>query len=209
MLQLLKVAVTCWLSHGAACKKCRERCDQIIETLDDILVKNHNAEWTGYESSLLKPTTVLQITFFDVLSVTNGLCLLLQSGKKGFGAISRAVKSTLLILEDIKEDVDSIHLKSFKQSEDIIERVSCIETRSTVACGTNKQNCIDASVTRIEFHSSTINPFTDALMKEISYAFNLSGYPVLTAFLKLVPDDLPESISSELRDNGTQESCVD
>ena len=46
-------------------------------------------------------------------------------------------------------------------------------------------------------------------MKEISYAFSLSGYPVLTDFLKLVPDDLPESISSERRENGTQELCVD
>ena len=99
VLQLLKAVVTRWLSHGAACKRCRERYEQTIEALDDILVKNRNAEWIGYRSSLLKATTVFQITFLeDVRSVTNGLCLLLQSDKKDFGAISRAVNSTLLIL---------------------------------------------------------------------------------------------------------------
>ena len=69
------------------------------KSLDDILVNNYNAEWIGYRSSLLKPTTVFQITFLeDVLSITNGLCLLLQSDKKDFGAISIAVNSTLVIL---------------------------------------------------------------------------------------------------------------
>ena len=115
VLQLLKAAVTRWLSHGAAYKRCRERYEQIIKALDDILVKNRNVEWIGYRYSLLKPTTVFQITFLeDVLSVTNGLCFLLNSDKKDFGAISRAVNSTLVILEEIKKDVDSIYLKSFK-----------------------------------------------------------------------------------------------
>ena len=171
---------------------------QIIEALDDILVKTRNAEWIGCQSSLLRPTTVLQIAFIeDVLSVTNGLCLLLQSVQKDFGAISRAVDSMLMILEEIKEDIDSIHLISFRQSEDIIERVSLIEMWSTVAGGMRKQSRIDASVARIKFHSSTINPFIDALMKEITYAFDLLELPVLTAFLKFDHVDLPESTSSE------------
>ena len=85
-------------------------------------MKNRNVEWIGYQSSLLKPITVLQITFLeDVLSVTSGLFLLLQSDKKDFGAISRAVNSNLVILEEIKEDVDSIILKSFEQNEDTTE----------------------------------------------------------------------------------------
>ena len=127
-VQLLKAAVTGWLSHGAACKKCRECYEQIIEALDDIFVKNRNAEWIGCRSSLLKPTTFLQITLLeDVLSVTNELSLSLHGHKKDFRTISRAVISTLVIPEEIKEDVDSIHMKSFKQSEDIIEIVSLIE----------------------------------------------------------------------------------
>ena len=64
----------------------------IIESMDDILAKRQNAEWIGYRPELLQPRTVLQITFLeDVLSVTNALCLLLQSDRKDFGAISRAV----------------------------------------------------------------------------------------------------------------------
>ena len=122
---------------------------------------------------------------------------MLQSDRKGFGAIYRAVNSTLVILEEIKEDVDSIHLKSSKQSEDIIERVLLIEMGSTVVGGTKKQSRIDTSITRIEFYSSTINPLIAVLMKEITYAFDLLELPVLTAFLKLDPADLPESISLE------------
>ena len=149
---------------------------------------------------------LLQITFLeDVLSVTNGLCLLHQSDKKDFGAISRAVNSTLVILEEIKEDVDSVHLKSLKKSGDIIERVSLIEMRSTGAGGTRKQSRIDASVGRTEFHSSTINPFIDSLMKEITYAFNLSELRMLAAFLKLDLADLHESTSSEFQEYGKQE----
>ena len=137
VLQLLKAAVTCRLLHGATCRSCREHYEQIIKTLDDILVKNSNAKWIGYRSSLLKPTTFFQMTFIeDVLSVTNGLYLLLQSNKKDFRAISRTVNSTIMIPEEIKEDLHSIYLKSFKQSEDIIERIWLIEVRRAVAGGT-------------------------------------------------------------------------
>ena len=55
--------------------------------------------------------------------------------------------------------------------------------RITVAGGTRKQSRIHASITTTEFHSSTFNPYTDALMKEITYAFDLSELHVLTAFL--------------------------
>ena len=144
VLQHLKAAVT-RLSHGAAWKRCREHYEQIIEALDDISEKNHHVEWIGYRFPLLKPTTVLQITFLeDVLPVTDGLCPLLQSNMKAFGVISRAANSMLMILEEIKEEVDSIRLKSFKQSEDITDRVSLNEMGSTVAGRTRKQSHIDA-----------------------------------------------------------------
>ena len=73
--------------------------------MDDIVSTNKNAEWIGYRASLLKERTVLEITFLeDVLSVTNSLCLLLQSDKKDFGAISRSVKSTVGVLNLMKSD---------------------------------------------------------------------------------------------------------
>ena len=164
--------------------------EQITEALN-ILVKNHNVELVGYRSCLLNATTVFQITFLeDVLSVTNGLCLL------------------LVILEEIKEDIDSIYFKSLKQSEDITERFSLIEMRSTVTSGTRMQSCIATSITRLEFHSSTINPFIDVLMEEITYGFDLSELPMLTTFLKLDTADLPESTSSEFREYGMQQLQV-
>ena len=52
-----------------------------------------------------------------------------------FQAIFRAVNSMLTIPEEIKEDIDLIYLKSFKQSEDIIERASL-----TVVGGTKKES---------------------------------------------------------------------
>ena len=88
VLQLLKAAVTHLFSHGAACKRCKKHYEQIIKPLDDILVKNPNAEWIVYQSSLLKPTTVLQIMFLEDQLVINGLCLLLQSNKKDFKQFS-------------------------------------------------------------------------------------------------------------------------
>ena len=69
---------------------------------------------------------------------------MLQSNKKAFGVISRAANLMLMILEEIKEDVDSVLLKSFTQSEDITKRVSLNEMESTVAGGTRKQSRIDA-----------------------------------------------------------------
>ena len=71
--------------------------------------------------------TIFQITFLDdVLSVTNALSLLLQSDVKDFAAISRIVSSTLQILEDIGNDFDSIYLKSFNKSAEIIEKIEIL-----------------------------------------------------------------------------------
>ena len=47
-LQLVKAAVTRWLSHGAACRRCRESYVELVESLDQMLTQNKNAEWLGY-----------------------------------------------------------------------------------------------------------------------------------------------------------------
>ena len=74
-----------------------------------------------------KEIPIFQITFLDdVLSVTNALSLLLQSNVKDFAAISRIVSSTLQILEDIGNDFDSIYLKSFNKSAEIIEKIEIL-----------------------------------------------------------------------------------
>ena len=87
-LNLVKAVVTRWLSHGAACKRCRERYHFINEALDDIISTTNNPELVTYRNTLLDTETVYQITFLeDVLSVTNILSLLLPSDKKDFSAI--------------------------------------------------------------------------------------------------------------------------
>ena len=63
VLQLLKAAVTRRLSNGAACKRYREHYKQIIEVLDDILVKNYIAEWIATDLPYLN-----QPLFFRLLS---------------------------------------------------------------------------------------------------------------------------------------------
>ena len=70
-LNLVKAAVTRWLSHGAACRRCRERYVVIIESLDDIVSNKANAELLGHRDTLLQTKTVYRITFLedDILSL--------------------------------------------------------------------------------------------------------------------------------------------
>ena len=70
-LNVIKVAVTRWLSHGAACKRCRERYRIILGSLDDIKTRNPRPELISYRDEMLNAQTASQITFLeDVLSVT-------------------------------------------------------------------------------------------------------------------------------------------
>ena len=88
--------------------------------------------------------TVFQITFLeDILSVTNILCLILQSNRKDFAAVSRAVKSIIAILEDKQNSVKSIHLQTFKKADEIIQKLSTIEICTTVSGTKRKKHKID------------------------------------------------------------------
>ena len=49
-LTVAKATITRWLSHGVACKRCRERYSVIVEALDNIIVKNPKPELIGYRS---------------------------------------------------------------------------------------------------------------------------------------------------------------
>ena len=77
-LNVVKAAVTRWLSHGAACKRCLERYDTILGALDDIITRAPKPELVGYRDEMLNSQTILRITFLeDVLSLTNTLSLVL------------------------------------------------------------------------------------------------------------------------------------
>ena len=79
-LHLVNTVVTRWLSHGATCKRCLERYEEILEALDQVLVAKPNPEISGYWSDLLEPSTVLELSLLDdILTIISKLCLLLQS----------------------------------------------------------------------------------------------------------------------------------
>ena len=152
-LNLVKAVVTRWLSHGAACKRCRERYHIIIEALDDIISTTNNPEPVTYRNTLLDTETAYQITFLkDVLSVTNILLLLLQSDKKYFSAIARSVNTVIEILKNIGENIDTNHLKNFKNANDIIEKIEVYERQNIVSSGTHKRQKQDHNLTKDIFH---------------------------------------------------------
>ena len=178
-LNLVKAAVTRWLSHGAACRQCRERYVVIIESLDDIVSNKANAELLGHRDTLLQTKTVYRITFLeDVLSVTNALSLLLQSDRKDFAAISRSVNSTMHVLKAIGEDRNCSHLRSFNKSNEIIENIEMYERRNIVSFGTRKRSRQDYNESSDDFHEHVIQPFIMALTKEMKDAFDLSNLPI-------------------------------
>ena len=138
-LSVIKAAVTRWLSHGAACKRCRERYGIILGALDDIIIRNPKAELIGYREELLDAKTVLEITFLeDVLSITNTLSLVLQSDRKDFGAVRRAMASTLSILRDMSTDSNSVHLKSFKSHGEVMAQLDNFNRKNVASRGTRK-----------------------------------------------------------------------
>ena len=121
-LNVIKAAVTRWLSHGAACKRCRERYGMILGSLDNILTRNLRPGLDGYHDEMLNAHTVLQITFLkDVLTITNILSLVLQSDRKDFRAARCALSTTLTTLNDM-QNISSVHLKSFRAYQDVLLR---------------------------------------------------------------------------------------
>ena len=135
-MNLVKADVMWWLSHGAACRRCQEQYVIITEALDDIVSKKGNPDLLVHWNTLLEMQMVFQITFLeDVLCVTNALSLL-QSNVKDFAAISHIISSMLQILEDIGNNFDSIHLKSFNRSTEIIEKIGSYQKWNIVPSGT-------------------------------------------------------------------------
>ena len=75
----------------------------------------------------------------DILLVTNILCLILQIDRKDFAAVSQAVKSTIAILEDIQNNVNSTNLQNLKKTNKIIQKLSTIEVHTSVSGTTRKK----------------------------------------------------------------------
>ena len=130
--------------------------------------------------------------------MTNALSLLLQSDVKDFAAISRIISSTLQILEDIGDDFNSIHLKSFNKSAEIIGTIESYEKQNIVSSSTwikrSRQDYTDAHE---EFQVKVVQPFIIALTKEMKDLFDLTNLSVLNSFLNLDLQGLPSTESTE------------
>ena len=171
--------------------------------LDEIISKNLNSEWVTYRLKSLISLTVFQITFLeDILLVTNILCLTLQSDRKDFAAVSRAVKSTIAILEDIQNNINSTYLQNFKKADKIIQKLSTIEMCTTVSGTTRKKHKIDTVASTNKFHEKVIKPFITAFVAKVSQVFDLSELTVLQALLTLDPKSYPDTESEEFQTYG-------
>ena len=96
---------------------------------------------------------MFEITFLeDVLSVTNILSLVLQSDHKDFGSIIRATEATIQALKKMHESFDSLPLKSFRASVDIIEQIESFECRKVLSHSTRKRSLVDNEILMQDFH---------------------------------------------------------
>ena len=130
-LHLVKAVVTRWLSHGATCKRCLERYEEILEALDQVLVAKPNPEISGYRSDLLEPSMVLELSLLDdILTIISKLCLLLQSDRKDFRAIHDVVEQTLITLKEMSEDQNHAGFESLKKSPALMEKLCNFNAKS-------------------------------------------------------------------------------
>ena len=126
--------------HGAACKRCRECYIIIIESLDEIISKDPNANLIRVRSQLMQADTLLQICFLkDVLTTTNILSLVLQSDHKEFGAIRRAAQSNVNQLIKMQNDKNCPLLKSLNSCNETLKNLDEYEQQNIVSHCTQKK----------------------------------------------------------------------
>ena len=108
---------------------------------------------------------MLKITSLeDVLSITNTLSIVLQADKKDFGAIRRAMNSTITILPEMTSNQNTIHLKRFNGQNEVLMEMNTHTDFNIVAKGTQKRARIDLQI-QFEFHLRNFcQPFLQALI---------------------------------------------
>ena len=186
-LHLVNTVVTRWLSHGATCKRCLERYEEILEALDQVLVAKPNPEISGYWSDLLEPSTVLELSLLDdILTIISKLCLLLQSDHKDFRAIHDVVEQTLITLKGMSEDQNHAAFENLKKSPALMEKLHNFNAESIIS----KWLQVDNNVMVEHFYSFTTVPFIKALTVEMKGVFSFNNLPVLRAMMSLNPDKI-------------------
>ena len=114
---------------------------------------------------MLDSKTLPKITpLEDVLSITNTLSIVLQADKKDFGAIRRAMNSTITILPEMTSNQNTIHLKRFNGQNEVLMEMNTHTDFNIVAKGTWKRARIDLQI-QFEFHLRNFcQPFLQALI---------------------------------------------
>ena len=173
-----------------------------MEALDNIIVKNPKPELIGYRSQLLDSTTILKISFLeDVLSITNTLSLVLQADRKDFGAVRRALNTTLEMLQDIPENLERKHLKSSQISAEIINQLNDFEEQNKISRGTRKRARVENSTTAAEFHTQIIKP--KVVFKG---AIDMLSIAPVEALLSINPESIPDMTHRDFSMYGTDAS---
>ena len=143
------------LSHGAACKRCREKYRMIsLGSLDGIITRTPRPRLIGYCDEILNAQTVLQITFLeDVLTVMNILSLVLQYDHKDFGAVRCTLLTTLATLNDM-QNISSVHLKSFCAYQDVLSQIESFVKQNIPVKHTRKKLKVNHLISIEEFHEN-------------------------------------------------------
>ena len=106
--------------------------------MDDIITKDSKAVLIGLCNQILNSKTLLQICFLeDVLSITNIPSLVLQSDKKDFAAVHRAMQLRCLHLK--RDNSQSSLLKSFHGYNTVLPGINEFNQQSVIGHSTRKQ----------------------------------------------------------------------
>ena len=155
-LNVIKAAMTRWLSHGATCKRFREKYRMILGSLDNMIPRNTGPELISYCDEMLNAQTVLQITFLeDVLTITNILtCATVQLQRFQSSQQDMLFFSTTLTTLNDMQNISSVHLKSFSAYQDVLSQTESFAKQNILAKHTRKKLRIDHLISIKEFHEN-------------------------------------------------------
>ena len=166
-LKLIKAAVTRWLSHGKAAQRVLDRFETLVAALDEIYLRKSEPAVRGLRDDLVKPKTITTLCFLaDILKSTNILQTVLQGARLNFLQIPQSVDRLVTTLHEKSENPKEPKGCYFGRLQEFLD----IAARS--AGGRyNTRSYEEFDVTSFEIN--TIHPFLQALVKEITEAFNI------------------------------------
>ena len=124
----------------------------------------------------------------DIFSITNVLCLVLQTDKKDVGATSRAVSNCIKRLEEILTNKDTDLLKSFNSScSGIVKTVDDYQMQLTVSGSTRKEFAEDRFSNDKDQICETVVKLVSTLIVEMKGAFDMSDILIVLALMRLDP----------------------